>query len=103
MKSRPNTDQFALKKDPTDFLNGGAADVADAPATSARLLAPIPAPVVQAALPTARVHREQKVFRLPVDLIAALKREAYERSVKAGGRVTETDLVEQALKAYLSI
>lgn len=103
MKGRPNTDQFSLKKDPTDFLSGGAADAADAPVKPASPPAPIPVVVAPAALPSARVHREQKVFRLPVDLIAALKREAYERSVKAGGRVTETDLVEQALKAYLSI
>lgn len=101
MKSRPNTDQFALKKDPTDFLNGGAADAADAPNKTVTP-APSLAPVLQLA-PMPRVHREQKIFRLPVDLIAALKREAYERSVKLGGRVTETDLVEQALKAYLSI
>lgn len=103
MKSRPNTDQFALKKDPTDFLNGGAADVADTPTKAKSPVSIIPAPVVQATPPTVRVHREQKIFRLPVDLIAALKREAYERSVKSGGRVTETDLVEQALKRYLSI
>lgn len=99
MKSRPNTDQFALRKDPTDFLNGGTADAADAPN---KTVTPTPslAPVAQLA-PPPRVHREQKIFRLPVDLIAVLKREAYERSVKSGGRVTETDLVEQALKAYL--
>lgn len=103
MKSRPNTDQFALKKDPTDFLNGGAADAANAPAKPASPPAPMSALIAQTTLPMARVHREQKVFRLPVDLIATLKREAYERSVKAGGRVTETDLVEQALKAYLSL
>jgi hypothetical protein len=103
MKSRPNTDQFSLKKDPTDFLNGGAADAADVLVKPASPPAPIPVVVAPATFPSARVHREQKVFRLPVDLIAALKREAYERSVKAGGRVTETDLVEQALKAYLSV
>jgi len=88
MKARPNTNAFGLKKDPSDFLGGGAADV---PAK------------LDVKAPIARVHREQKIFRLPVDLIADLKREAYERSVKSGGRVTETDLVEQALRAYLSI
>ena len=50
-----------------------------------------------------KVHREQKVFRLPLDLINALKRECYERSVKTGLRVTETELVEQALRSMLSI
>lgn len=96
MKSRPNTEQFALKKDPTQFLSGGAADAADVPSK------PLAASLIQTPLIT-KVHREQKIFRLPVDLIASLKREAYERSVKLGGRVTETDLVEQALKSYLSL
>jgi hypothetical protein len=29
VKTNPNTDQFNPKKDPSDFLEGGAADVAD--------------------------------------------------------------------------
>lgn len=86
MKARPDTNVFGLKKDPTDFLGGAAAD----------------APAKPAAKP-ARAHREQKIFRLPVDLIADLKRAAYEQSVASGGRVTETDLVERALRAFLSI
>lgn len=99
MKAKPNTDQFRLKKDPSAFLEGGAADTADrteitqsAPESSKKLIAQ---PAVEA-----KVHREQKVFRLPLDLINELKREAYERSVKAGFRVTETELVEQSLRAF---
>ena len=100
MKAKPNTDQFRLKKDPSEFLKGGAADTADrteitqpAPETPKRLIA-------QPAVET-KVHREQKVFRLPLDVINELKREAYERSVKAGFRVTETELVEQSLREFL--
>lgn len=48
-----------------------------------------------------KMHREQKVFRLPLDLINLLKRESYERSVQTGSRVTETELVEQALRKFL--
>lgn len=51
----------------------------------------------------AKVQREQKVFRLPLDLINELKREAYEQSIKTGSRVTETELVEQALRAFFKI
>ena len=29
MKAKPNTDQFITKKDPSSFLEGGAADAAD--------------------------------------------------------------------------
>jgi hypothetical protein len=48
-----------------------------------------------------KIHREQKVFRLPLDLINDLKRESFERSIKTGVRVTEAELVEQALREYL--
>ena len=93
MKAKPNTEQFKLKKDPADFLEGGAADAAD----RVEKLKPVAAqPAFEA-----KVHREQKVFRLPLDLINTLKREAYERSVKTGSRVTETELVEQSLRLFL--
>jgi hypothetical protein len=88
MKAKPNTEQF--KKDPSAFLQGGAVDSANRTE-----------PVIQSMV--TKVHREQKVFRLPLDLINALKRESYERSVKTGLRVTETELVEQALRSMLSI
>lgn len=92
MKSKPNTDQFKLKKDPIEFLEGGAADASDRSDTK---ISTNVAPQVEA-----KVHREQKVFRLPLDLINTLKREAYERSVKTGSRVTETELVEQSLRMF---
>lgn len=95
MKSKPNTDQFKLKKDPSDFLEGGAADAADKSGKPQAVAVP---PVIQA-----KVHREQKVFRLPLDIINTLKREAYERSMKTGSRVTETELVEQSLRMFLHI
>ncbi len=88
MKPKPNTDQFKNNKDLTSFLEGGAADAEN------RV---VEQPVV------ARVHREQKVFRLPLDLINALKREAYERSMAKGLRVTEMELVEKALRMFLKM
>ncbi len=97
MKAKPNTDQFKPKKDPSEFLEGGAADAADKIAT------PQPAAVAPQAPAVAKVHREQKLFRLPLDLIAFLKRESYEQSVKTGTRVTETELVEQALRAVYKL
>ena len=88
MKTKPNTEQF--KKDPSAFLQGGAVDSANQPELA-----------VQSRV--TKVHRELKVFRLPLDLINALKRESYERSLKMGFRVTETELVEQALRIYIDI
>jgi hypothetical protein len=95
LKAKPNTDQFNPKKDLSNFLEGGAADVADR--RDSLQIAQV------SALASAKVHREQKVFRLPMDIILALKRESYELSVKTGNRVTETELVEKALRAYIAI
>lgn len=102
MKAKPNTDQFKPKKDPSDFLEGGAADVADRTEKPQSAVVAPPVPTAQP-MAEAKVHREQKIFRLPLDLIAFLKRESYERSVKTGSRVTETELVEQALRAHYKI
>lgn len=102
MKIKPNTDQFKLKKDPTAFLEGGAADAADRIATPQPAVVPIQEPTIQHAV-EAKVYREQKVFRLPIDLINVLKRESYERSVKSGTRVTETELVEHALRMFFKV
>lgn len=102
MKSKPNTDQFKPKKDPSDFLEGGAADAADRVGTPQPATVASQAPIALPAV-AAKVHREQKIFRLPLDLIAFLKRESYERSMKTGSRVTETELVEQALRYFYKI
>ncbi len=99
MKTKPNTEQFKLKKDPSDFLEGGLADQAEKSQQSAVASTPS----INAADGDTKLRREQKVFRLPLDLINALKRESYEKSVKTGSRVTETELVEKALREFLKI
>ena len=100
MKTKPNTDQFRPKKDPSTFLEGGTADLANQTEKPQQVTVESQVPTDQP-VTNARVHREQKIFRLPLDLINALKRESYERSVKTGTRVTETELVEQAIRAFL--
>jgi hypothetical protein len=99
VKAKPNTDQFKQKKDPSAFLEGASADRIE---NTQQI---VMESQVKKALPVAdaRVNRQQKVFRLSLDLVRALKRESYERSVEKGSRVTETDLVEQALRVYLKI
>jgi hypothetical protein len=79
MKQKPNLDAF---------LESGTADLANK---------------IEKPEPVARVQREQKIFRLPLDLINALKRESYQQSIKTGFRVTETELVEQALRAFFKV
>jgi len=93
MKSKPNTDQFKRHEDPSAFLEGGAADAADRVDRQPFVEPPV----------VARVHREQKIFRLPLDLINTLKRESYERSMATGLRVTETELVEKALRMFFKL
>lgn len=99
MKSKPNTDQFKLTKDPAAFLEGGASDASNRIEISKAANHKSPS---ETFMPSSdiRVHREQKVFRLPLDLILELKKEAYERSTRTGIRVTETELVEQAIRAF---
>jgi len=84
MKSKPNIDAF---------LEGGAATERQPkpPANSRAELA--------AATPTE--FRKQMVMQLPVALINDLKRRALEQSVSSGKRVTQQQLVEEALKKYL--
>ena len=45
--------------------------------------------------------RKQMVMQLPIALINDLKRRALEQSVSSGKRVTQQQLVEEALKKYL--
>ena len=94
MKAKPNSTQlaqFQTVKDPAEFLAGGAADRAEKELNVVKSQ--------QQQFDASKI-RDQKVFRLPLDLIAQLKREAYERSTKTGARVTETELVEQALREF---
>lgn len=85
MKSKPNIDAF---------LEGGAAtDLQPKPATN-----PSSEPAAAMA-PTE--FRKQMVMQLPVALINDLKRRALEQSVNSGKRVTQQQLVEEALKKYL--
>ena len=85
MKSKPNIDAF---------LEGGAAtERQPKPATN-----PGPEPGLSVA-PTE--FRKQMVMQLPVALINDLKRRALEQSVSSGKRVTQQQLVEEALKKYL--
>jgi hypothetical protein len=102
VKTKPDTDQFKPKKDPSAFLEGGTADLANQTEKTQQISVEPKVPTDQP-VTNARVHREQKIFRLPLDLINALKRESYERSVKTGTRVTETELVEQAIRTFLDI
>ena len=96
MKGKPNTAQFRPPKDPTAFLEGGEADKAEKP-----LASPVVTP--PAAEETQRYGRArvQKIFNFPEELADRLRREALRLSEEKGGRVTEKDIVIEALEAFL--
>lgn len=101
MKGKPNTDQFKTAKDPSAFLESGAADAADKSMAKTVLRESLPPQRTEPLM--FKMQKEQKLFRLSMDIIDALKRESYERSVATRTRVTEVELVEQALRAYLKL
>lgn len=85
MKSKPNIDAF---------LDGGAASERQPKAeASPRATASEP--------PAPTEFRKQMVMQLPIALINDLKRRALEQSVNSGKRVTQQQLVEEALRKYL--
>ncbi len=99
MKAKPDIG-FAQRKDLNEFLESGAADRAEKPAAPA---APAPAVTPPAAEETQRYGRArvQKIFNFPEELADRLRREALKRSEEKGGRVTEKDIVIEALEAFL--
>lgn len=98
MKTKPDTTQFNLPKDPTAFLEGGEADKADkAPMAQTTTTAPaVKAP------PRYGRARVQKIFNFPEELADRLRREALTLSEEQGRRVTEKDIVVEALEAFFN-
>jgi hypothetical protein len=82
MKGKPNLDAAAADR----FLQGGAAAAGEANGAGA-----------------ASPARNTKTFRIDRAVEVALKRAALERSVASGSRVTESDLIDQALRHYLKL
>lgn len=90
MKSKPNIDAF---------LEGGDVEKAKPARRSRASLpkSPEPAPGVAQAVE----FRKPMVMQMPISLIEDLKRRAYELSSRSGRRVTQQQLVEEALRRYL--
>ncbi|MFA7441685.1 MAG: hypothetical protein WCZ66_12085 [Sphingomonadaceae bacterium] len=104
MKGKPNTSQFKPPKDPTTFLEGAEADKAEKSKAASAPVTALPAAVQQPVGndgPRYGRARVQKIFNFPEELADRLRREALKRSEKKGGRVTEKDIVIEALEAVL--
>ncbi|SHM13801.1 plasmid segregation centromere-binding protein ParG [Nitrosospira sp. Nsp11] len=102
MKSKPNTAQFKGLKDPDAFLEGAEADRTEKPlSASAVVTTAIPLEVEEE--PRRRRGRVQKIFNFSEDLADRLRDAAMSRSRETGTRVTEKDIVVEALEAHLKI
>lgn len=103
MKGKPNTAQFNLSKDPTAFLEGGEADKAEKPlgTPAASILPPAITQSAAVEVPRRGRGRVQKIFNFPEDLADRLRDEANARTKESGTRVTEKDIVVEALEAHL--
>ncbi len=93
MKKKPDLSGFGAPKDPNAFLEGGAAAAAEKRE----------APVVASAAPSAEGAKITKTIRMSRTMDLRLKEEAHRRSMAEGKRVTESDLIEQALLKYLNM
>lgn len=94
MKKKPDLSTFIPpQKDPSEFLDKGAADIADRSHIAPQRFEPSikPEPVVQ------------KLFRLRWDTANALRLAAAQESVREGRRVTETEIIESLLRRQLEI
>lgn len=88
MRGKPDLKDF---KDPTDFLEGGAADRAEKEGASEKKKKGI----------LDKPKTQQKIFRLSVDVVNALKLHVAQQQVDSGKRTTETEIVETLLRHYL--
>ncbi|MFT8555502.1 hypothetical protein [Zymomonas mobilis] len=88
MKRKPDVSKFHLSKDPDDFLNGAIADKAEKK---------------QSKVEVKKTETQQKIFRLPVDVINALKLHVAHQQVETGQKISETKIVEKLLREYLKL
>jgi hypothetical protein len=85
VKGKPNLD---------NFLAGGAAAAAERPASGTSGVGPTSVLVSQ---------RRTKSIRIDPALDLFLKEEAFRRTMASGKRVSESDLIEEALVAHFRI
>lgn len=90
MKKKPDLTEFVASKDPKDFMEGGAVAATEKPAQLA-------------AASSVESKRITKTIRLRQDVELRLKDEAYLCTKAKGKRVTESDLIEEALIKYLNM
>ncbi|HGJ5862599.1 hypothetical protein [Arsenophonus nasoniae] len=88
MRAKPNLKDF---KDPTEFLENGSADKAENKYS------------VSAIKKSDVIRTQQKIFRLPIEVVNELKLHVTKLQIESGKRITETDIVERLLRKYLNM
>jgi hypothetical protein len=83
MRDRPTLDAKEI------FLRGGKADMEKKPVEWESPPVPV------------KIAREQKIVRLPSTLVSELRTFAYRQSDAQNRRVTETEIVEEAIKEFI--
>jgi len=86
MKQKPSLDEFR---------NGGSEGAVEAPSRT------VPSPASKQA--PGGAERANKTIRLRRDLESRLKEDSYKRSISDGARVTESDIIEEALVRYFGL
>ncbi|MBG6243351.1 MAG: hypothetical protein EKE20_16815 [Candidatus Symbiopectobacterium sp. Dall1.0] len=89
MKKKPDLKLF---KDPDNFLNGGAADIAEKNYTAKHK-----------GKVSEKKLTQQKIFRLSIEVSNALKLHIAQSQANTGIRITETEIVEKLLREYLGL
>lgn len=88
MRAKPDLKDF---KDPTDFLESGSADKAEK------------VNFAKSSKKNSTITIQQKIFRLPLDVVNALKLHVAQQQVESGKKITETEIIEKLLRKYLNI
>ncbi len=92
MKGRPDTSAFHKIQSLDNFLDDGAADLANRNSVkTAEKIVAKSEPLIQ------------KIFRLRKDTVCALRTGSSEESNKTGKRVSETEIVEKLIRQHFKL
>lgn len=89
------------KPDVSAFLDGAAVEKPSKPPAESAM--PTPKGTVQKDTGKPKVAKHQKLLELPAPIYTALKDRAYQEFKATGTRVTETQIILDALRSYLGM
>lgn len=99
MKGKPDFDEAEGKPGFDAFRSGGGPEL---PSPTPLPAAAAPTPIVQVAADDGDRRRENKTVRMRVSFSKKLREQAFHRSVAEGRKVSESDVLDDALAEYFS-